>query len=67
MREVDTKHVFPKDPSKTYGLMELVRGTKPTVGLKDDDSVFTWPHLLMREVGLELFDEWRALPNAVLY
>jgi len=52
MREVDTKHVFPKDPKKTYGLMELVKGTKPTVGLKSDDSVFTWPHLLIRELVL---------------
>jgi tRNA(Arg) A34 adenosine deaminase TadA len=24
-------------------------------------------HRLMREEGLELFDEWRALPDAVLY
>jgi quinol-cytochrome oxidoreductase complex cytochrome b subunit len=52
MREVDTKTVFPKDPNKTYGLMELVRGTKPTVGLKADESVFTWPHLLIREITL---------------
>lgn len=52
MREVDTKHVFPKDPNKTYGLMELVKGTKPTVGLQPDDMVFTWPHLLIRELVL---------------
>lgn len=50
MREVDTKHVFPKDPNKTYGLMELVKGTKPTVGSPPEDSVFTWPHLLIREL-----------------
>jgi len=52
MREVDTKQVFPKDSKKTYGLMELVKGTKPTVGKKSDDSVFTWPHLLIRELVL---------------
>lgn len=52
MREVDTKQVFPKDPNKTYGLMELVKGTKPTVGLQPDDMVFTWPHLLIRELVL---------------
>ena len=52
MREVKTEHVFPKDPKKTYGLMELVKGTKPTVGKTPDDSVFTWPHLLMRELVL---------------
>jgi len=52
MKEVDTRHVYPEDPSKTYGLMELVRGTKPTVGLPPDDMVFTWPHLLVRELTL---------------
>jgi quinol-cytochrome oxidoreductase complex cytochrome b subunit len=52
MREVNTKQVFPKDVKKTYGLMELVRGTKPTVGIPDDDLVFTWPHLLIRELVL---------------
>ncbi len=52
MREVDTKQIFPKDPNKTYGLMELVKGTKPTVGEQPDDMVFTWPHLLTREVVL---------------
>ncbi|HTR98131.1 MAG TPA: menaquinol oxidoreductase [Bacteroidota bacterium] len=52
MKEVDTRHVYPEDPSKTYGLMELVRGTKPTVGLPPEDMVFTWPHLLVRELTL---------------
>ncbi len=52
MKEVDPKQVFPKDPRKTYGLMELVRGTKPTVGIKSRDTVFTWPHLLVREIIL---------------
>ncbi len=52
MREIDTKQVFTKDANKTYGLMELVKGTKPTVGLQPDDMVFTWPHLLIRELVL---------------
>jgi quinol-cytochrome oxidoreductase complex cytochrome b subunit len=52
MNEVNTKHVYPEDPSKTYGLMELVKGTKPTVGLPPDDMVFTWPHLLLRELTI---------------
>ncbi len=52
MREVNTKEVFPKNSNKTYGLMELVKGTKPTVGLQPDDMVFTWPHLLIRELVL---------------
>ena len=52
MKEINTHHVYPEDPSKTYGLMELVKGTKPTVGLPPDDMVFTWPHLLVRELTL---------------
>lgn len=52
MKEVNTQHVYPPDPSKTYGLMELVKGTKPTVGLPPEDMVFTWPHLLVREITL---------------
>lgn len=52
MREVNTKYVFPQDQKKTYGLMELMKGTKPTVGLPPDDMVFTWPHLLIRELAL---------------
>lgn len=32
--------------------MELMKGTKPTVGLQPDDMVFTWPHLLIRELVL---------------
>ncbi|HUN65159.1 MAG TPA: menaquinol oxidoreductase [Bacteroidota bacterium] len=52
MKEVNTKYVYPKNTEKTYGLMELMRGTKPTVGLQPDDMVFTWPHLLIRELVL---------------
>lgn len=50
MREVNTKTVFPRDTNKTYGLMELVKGTKPTVGVAEDEMVFAWPHLLVREL-----------------
>jgi menaquinol-cytochrome c reductase cytochrome b/c subunit len=52
MKEVNTREVFPKETAKTYGLMELVKGTKPTVGLAQDEMVFTWPHLLIRELTL---------------
>jgi quinol-cytochrome oxidoreductase complex cytochrome b subunit len=52
MKEFDPGKVIPRDPKKTYGLMELVKGTKPTVGVTDDDYVFTWPHVLIREIAL---------------
>ena len=41
--------------SKTYGLMELARGTTPQVGRNPEDEVFAWPHLVFRELLLFLF------------
>jgi quinol-cytochrome oxidoreductase complex cytochrome b subunit len=40
--------------NKSYGLMELARGTTPQVGLNPDDEVFSWPHLIFRELLLFL-------------
>ncbi len=40
--------------NKTYGLMELARGTTPMVGLNPEDEVFTWPNLVFREILLFL-------------
>jgi quinol-cytochrome oxidoreductase complex cytochrome b subunit len=41
--------------NKTYGLMELARGTTPQVGANPDDEVFSWPHLVFREMLLFMF------------
>lgn len=46
----DTQEIFPKDPRKTYGLMELVKGTSPMVDKGPEDTVMSWPHLLILEV-----------------
>jgi quinol-cytochrome oxidoreductase complex cytochrome b subunit len=40
--------------TKTYGLMELARGTTPMVGIKPEDEVFTWPNVVFRELLLFL-------------
>jgi quinol-cytochrome oxidoreductase complex cytochrome b subunit len=40
--------------TKTYGLMELARGTTPQVGKNPEDEVFAWPHLVFRELLLFL-------------
>lgn len=37
-------------PAKTYGLMELARGTTPAVGVNPEEEVFTWPNLVFREL-----------------
>jgi menaquinol-cytochrome c reductase cytochrome b/c subunit len=52
MKEINKNNIFPKDPSKTYGLMELMKAKTPAVINKEDDTVFTWPHLLIREIAL---------------
>ncbi len=39
---------------KTYGLMELARGTSPQVGRDPEEGIFSWPHLIFRELLLFL-------------
>jgi cytochrome b-561 len=39
---------------KTYGLMELARGTTPQVGRDPEEEVSSWPHLVFRELLLLL-------------
>ncbi|MBI5197455.1 MAG: cytochrome B6 [Nitrospirae bacterium] len=41
--------IFPKNPKKTYGLMELVKGTSPIVEKEPEKTVFTFPHLFYIE------------------
>jgi quinol-cytochrome oxidoreductase complex cytochrome b subunit len=38
------------EPRRTYGLQGLVRGPLTKVGNVPDNSVYSWPHLLMAEV-----------------
>jgi quinol-cytochrome oxidoreductase complex cytochrome b subunit len=40
--------------NKSYGLMELARGATPQVGRNPEDEVFSWPHLVFRELLLFL-------------
>ncbi len=48
--KVESQDLFPKDPSKTYGLMELVKGTSTMVGKGPENTVMSWPHLLIMEL-----------------
>jgi cytochrome b-561 len=52
MKETDSAKVFPKDGNKTYGLMELMKGETPQVDNGPDDTVFSWPHVFIREIIL---------------
>lgn len=38
--------------TKSYGLMELAKGTTPAVGINPEEEVFTWPNLVFREILL---------------
>lgn len=47
--EKQAPEIFPVDPSRTYGLMELARGTSPLVAKEPEDTVMTFPHLVIIE------------------
>lgn len=51
----DSKEVFAPGVRRTYGLMELVRGTCPTVDNGPYNFVFAWPHLLRAELVAFMF------------
>lgn len=55
LQRSDTKEVYAPGVPKTYGLMELVRGTCPTVDRGPYNFVFTWPNLLRAEFVAFLF------------
>ncbi len=42
--------LFPKHPTRTYGLMALMKRTSPMVEKGPDDTVFSWPYLMTREL-----------------
>ena len=46
----DTKESFAPGVRRTYGLLELVRGTCPQVDKGPYNFIFTWPHLLRAEM-----------------
>lgn len=48
------EEIFPKDPGKSYSLVELVKGDSPMVGKGPDDTVFSFPVLLLWETILLL-------------
>ena len=51
-KRIREEEIFPRNPNKTYGLMELVKGSSPRVDRGPEDMVSSWPHLLIREAIL---------------
>ncbi len=52
---------------KSYGLMNLVHGKTPFVGVDPDGMVTTWPHLLIREMNLFIVVTIFIMAIAVLF
>lgn len=49
-----TEEIFPKDSSKSYALVELMRGSSPMVDKGPENTVFSFPVVLLWEVILLL-------------
>lgn len=52
--ELQEEGLFPKGTSKTYGLMELVKGATIPVEQEPENEVMSWPHLIFRELLIAL-------------
>lgn len=56
MTEMNPKHdeIFPKDTSKTYALVEMVKGDSVMVDKGPEDTIFSFPLVLLWEITLTL-------------
>ncbi|MHB8421610.1 MAG: hypothetical protein ACYC9S_02065 [Leptospirales bacterium] len=50
MENKATREIFPRDARKSYGLVELMKGTNPIVRKEPEDTVYTWPNLILIEL-----------------
>ena len=50
--EAKKDEMFPRDPNKTYSLMTIVEGGSFSVEKGPEDTVQSWPHLMVRELLL---------------
>ena len=51
LQRSEDREVFQPDSEKSYGLMEVVDGTSVMVEKEPEDTVFSWPHLVMLEIA----------------
>lgn len=47
---MEENNIFPKDPDKTYGLMEVVKGSSLQLDKKPEETKEVFPHLIIREI-----------------
>lgn len=53
--QADTKQeIFPRDPNKTYSLMAIIDGDSFQVERGPEDTLQSWPHLMVRELSVFL-------------
>ena len=48
--QLEKEEIFPRDPNKTYSLMAIVEGDSFQVEQGPDDTLQSWPHLMVREL-----------------
>ena len=66
----DTDEIFPKGSQKSYALVEMMRGESPLVGKGPEDTVFSFPVVLLWEIilllgstlGIFLFSLFKQAP-----
>src|SRR5512135_3647954 len=54
MADQPTDEIFPQHTNKTYALVEVMPGESPLVGKGPDDTVFSFPVVLLWEIVLLL-------------
>ncbi len=59
--------IFPRDPGKTYSLMAVVDGDSFNVERGPEDTVQSWPHLMVRELLLFLLVVAAVLAVSLLF
>lgn len=52
--QLEKEEIFPRDPNKTYSLMAIVEGDSFQVEQDPDNTLQSWPHLMVRELFLFL-------------
>src|SRR5262245_3042586 len=49
-----TDEIFPKGTTRSYALVEMMRGQSPMVGKGPEDTLFSFPIVLLWEINLLL-------------
>lgn len=63
----ENEKIFPRDPNKTYSLMAIVEGESLQVEQGPDDTLQSWPNLMVRELLLFLAVSVAILAVSLLF